>query len=128
MQIGLHCLNITVSSSQVSSVRKPACVYYSTLDNYMHPTMSASTNLEAPLEALLLYSPIPPVLGVPDHYSSPSLRQAQCNCICEYETDFLHLSFPPTGISQTPLLTACLLNCHHYISASRFHLGSNYNS
>lgn len=39
-------------------------VYSNTSDSYMHPTMSASTSPEAPVEALLFYSPRPkPVPG-----------------------------------------------------------------
>lgn len=39
-------------------------VYSNTLDIYMYPTMLASTSPEAPLEALLFYSPRPkPVPG-----------------------------------------------------------------
>lgn len=90
----------------------------------MHPTMPASTSPEAPLEALLFYSPRPkPVPGLSKSLFVTQPTPSPCNCICEHETDFLHLSFPPTGVSRTPLLTVCFLKVATInIATFRFHL------
>lgn len=93
---------LAASSSRVQNSCRLR-VYYSTLGSYVHPTMSASTNLEAHLEDCLFYSPVLPNPGITQSLFVSQPTPSLCDCVSVFETDF-HLTFHPAGILPSPLV------------------------